>query len=146
MYTEQNIFYICYKYIARSQHFVKYVHRNRILKFSYCERATKFEKISHLILTSISTGKTEIYSKFCDLLTISELQYTKQWKLLFSIAFERFYHPSASRFKVIPTFCFWQLCFKLQLYLMHLGSFKTIFQSQITQKKCKNNDTALLQP
>ena len=129
MYTEQNIFYICYKYIARSQHFVKYVHRNRILKFSYCERPPKnLEKISHLILTLISTGKTEICKKFFDLLTISELQYTKQWKLLFSIAFERFYHPSASRFKVIPTFCFWQLCFKLQLYLMHLGSFKTFFK------------------
>ena len=46
------------------------------LKFTYCEKATKFEKkISRLILTLFSNIKTtcEIFSNLCVLLTASEL-------------------------------------------------------------------------
>ena len=46
-----------------------------LLKFRYCEKTTKLEKISHLIFELPSKVKTkwEIFSNFCGLLRISEL-------------------------------------------------------------------------
>ena len=43
------------------------------IKFIYCEKATKFEKISHLFLKLPSNMKRRFFSNLCGLLRISGL-------------------------------------------------------------------------
>ena len=54
-------------------------HRNcqvrLFIKIRYCEKATKFERISHLLLKLLNNVKTKrgIFSNLCGLLRLSEL-------------------------------------------------------------------------
>ena len=69
-----------------------------IVKFRYCEKAIKFEKIDHLFLKLISNVKTkwEVISNFCGLLRISGL-YKNQKRFPKMKQFDYFSKPSFAK-------------------------------------------------